>query len=230
MQRAHCVCIRIFPGISHFMLSQNVIFVMVYFHFPWLLTFSRFPWLLQAWKSVIQIPWLFQVFRDRTNPVKRQKLWRKKSVGPNSCQKTLEELNLLLMELNSWTRTHTHSLTASSAHSWPWQWYITTRRTAVWLVHTRFGRAYLCECVCLRWVYLRVRQYSRILELISINTSISNFNVEIFKFPARKGSIQQANKTEQYYLMTVSTLSSPSFCAQLIVVISWSLLSAVKSV
>ena len=30
---------------------------------------ARFPWLLQAWKSVIQIPWPFQVFHDRINPV-----------------------------------------------------------------------------------------------------------------------------------------------------------------
>ena len=36
----------------------------------------------------------------------------------------------------------THSLTASSAHSWPWQRYISTRRTAVWFVHPRLGRAY----------------------------------------------------------------------------------------
>ena len=36
-------------------------FFMVYFHFPWLLTFLKISWLLAAWKSVIQIPWLFQV-------------------------------------------------------------------------------------------------------------------------------------------------------------------------
>ena len=52
MQLARQVCIRILPGISHFMLGQNVIFNGV-FYFPWLLT-----WLFHAWKSAIQIPWL----------------------------------------------------------------------------------------------------------------------------------------------------------------------------
>ena len=39
------------------------------FHFS--MTFDkRFPWFLQAsWKSVIQIPWIFQVFHDRKYPV-----------------------------------------------------------------------------------------------------------------------------------------------------------------
>ena len=39
-----------------------------YGSFPFSMTlnifFSRFPWLLQAWKSVIQTPWLFQGFHD----------------------------------------------------------------------------------------------------------------------------------------------------------------------
>ena len=63
-QRVCHVCIRILPGILHFALGQNVIFV-VYFHFPWLfhdilhlikifltspglelnsMTFPGFPW------------------------------------------------------------------------------------------------------------------------------------------------------------------------------------------
>ena len=38
---AHHVRIRILPGISHFTLGHNVIFVMVYFYFLWLLTFLK---------------------------------------------------------------------------------------------------------------------------------------------------------------------------------------------
>ena len=43
-------------------------FFMVYFYyFPWLLWLLTFRF-LQTWKSVIQIPWLFQVFHDCMNP------------------------------------------------------------------------------------------------------------------------------------------------------------------
>ena len=83
-----------------------------------------------------------------------------------------EYATLLLMEINLWTRTH--SLAASSAQSWPWQWYISKWRTAVWLVQTRLGLAYLGECLHLRWVYLPVRQYLRIHESISINNKPLN--------------------------------------------------------
>ena len=39
---------------------------MFIFHDFWHI--SSFPWLLQAWNYFFQIPWLFQVFHDHTNP------------------------------------------------------------------------------------------------------------------------------------------------------------------
>ena len=61
---------RVYQNITriHFMLGQNVshLWYISIFHDFW--HFHRFPWLLQAWKSVTQIPWLFQVFHDHMNP------------------------------------------------------------------------------------------------------------------------------------------------------------------
>ena len=69
-----------------------------------------------------------------------------------------------LTSMNSWPWQP-----ASSTNSWPWQPRILMQQIAVWLVHTCFGRAYLCECVRLRWDCLHVRWYLRVYNLISIN-------------------------------------------------------------
>ena len=81
----------------------------------------------------------------------------------------VSRLHLLLLEINLWKRIHSH--TVSSGNSWPWQWYISMRRTAVWLVYTCLGCAHLCKCVRLHWDCLRVRQYVHIHKLISVNNS-----------------------------------------------------------
>ena len=39
----------------------------------------------------------------------------------------------------------------------------------LWLVHKRFGWAYLCACVRSRRDWLRTKQYQRVHEFISIN-------------------------------------------------------------
>ena len=39
----------------------------------------------------------------------------------------------------------------------------------LWLVHKRFGRAYLCVCVRSRRDWLRTEQYQRVHKLISFN-------------------------------------------------------------
>ena len=74
---------------------------------------------------------------------------------------------LLLLESNLQQCTHSH--TTSNVNSWPWQLYISAQRTAVCLVHTCIGRAYLCEGVGLCCDCLLVKQYLHVHKLVSIN-------------------------------------------------------------
>ena len=100
-----------------------------------------------------------------------KKAWKFK---PATCWELLTDLKftrvikLLLLEINSWARTH--SCTASSVTKDLWQRQCGVLQSA-WLVHTCLGRAYLCEsqCVLLLWDCPCVRQYLRVHELISIN-------------------------------------------------------------
>ena len=41
----------------------------------------------------------------------------------------------------------------------------------LWLVHKRFGRAYLCACVRSRRDWLRTKQYQRVHKFIFINNT-----------------------------------------------------------
>ena len=41
----------------------------------------------------------------------------------------------------------------------------------LWLVHKRFGEAYLCECVRFGLDWLRTKQYQRVHKFIFINSS-----------------------------------------------------------
>ena len=79
------------------------------------------------------------------------------------------EGELLLLIINSWTHTHSH---AASVRSHGLE--IDAQQRAelqLWLVHKRFGWAYLCACVRSRRDWLSTKQYQRVHKFIFINYS-----------------------------------------------------------
>ena len=81
---------------------------------------------------------------------------------------------LMLLIINSWTRTHRHA--ALGAISWPWHWCTQRAELQLWLVHKRFSWAYLWACVRSRRDWLHIKQYQRIRKFIRpiINNNLLN--------------------------------------------------------
>ena len=69
-QWAHCMCIRILPEYHILCLTRMFIFVMVYFHFLWLLTFLKISMTSPGLEISHSNSMTFQVFHDGTKPVK----------------------------------------------------------------------------------------------------------------------------------------------------------------